>query len=383
MGKNYYDILGVDKNADDDAIKKAYKKQALKWHPDRNAGSEAASAKFKEVSEAFEVLSDKNKRAVYDQFGEEGLKGAPPPDAGGTGGFSGFPGAGGAGFGSGGFPGGATFTFTSGPGGGSRGGYHPSDPNSIFEQFFKSFSMGGGMGPGSHRAAFGDDDDDPMMGSGMPGGFFNMGGAGMGGMPGGGPGARTKRPTRKAPTEPSQPNEVVRPLKVKLEDLATGVTKKLKVTRRLLTGEQVEKTLEIVIHPGYKAGTKFRFKGEGNEREGAEPQDLVFELEEIPHDRFTRDGNDLIITEKLSLLEALAGNGGNRQIVAIDGRRPSIAVPASIVKPGTQTRVPGYGMPIRKEGQIKSYGDLIVKWDIVFPDRLTSGQKEGLRKVLG
>ncbi|CAG8632849.1 14578_t:CDS:2, partial [Acaulospora colombiana] len=85
MGKDYYKILGVERSADDDAIKKAYKKQALKWHPDRNAGSEEASAKFKDISEAFEVLSDKNKRAVFDQFGEEGLKGgAPPPDASGV-----------------------------------------------------------------------------------------------------------------------------------------------------------------------------------------------------------------------------------------------------------------------------------------------------------
>jgi DnaJ family protein B protein 4 len=94
----------------------------LKWHPDRNNGSEAASKKFKEISEAFEVLSDKNKRAVYDQFGEEGLKsGGPVPGQGsGPEGFSNF----------GGFPGGATFSFSSsGPG----GGFAPTDPQKIFE----------------------------------------------------------------------------------------------------------------------------------------------------------------------------------------------------------------------------------------------------------
>jgi DnaJ homolog subfamily B member 4 len=82
-----------------------------------------------QISEAFEVLSDKNKRAVYDQFGEEGLKGGggPPPGAGSPGGFPGF----------GGFPGGASFSFSSGPGGfgrgGSSSGFSPSDPNKIFE----------------------------------------------------------------------------------------------------------------------------------------------------------------------------------------------------------------------------------------------------------
>ncbi|KAJ3265504.1 hypothetical protein HK104_006283, partial [Borealophlyctis nickersoniae] len=137
-GKDYYGILGVSKDADEETLKKAYRKQALKWHPDRNPNNkEMADRKFKEVSEAYEVLSDKNKRAVYDQFGEEGLKGGMPNGAGG--GAGGFP----AGFsfggpGGGGFPGGPTFTFTSGgPGGG--GGFRPFQPSSaedIFRQFF-------------------------------------------------------------------------------------------------------------------------------------------------------------------------------------------------------------------------------------------------------
>ncbi|CAG8743010.1 11553_t:CDS:1, partial [Acaulospora colombiana] len=135
--------------------------------------------------------------------------------------------------------------------------------------------------------------------------------------------------------------------------------------------------------PGQKAGTKFRFKGEGNERPNGESQDLVFVIEELPHERFTRDGNDLVTTEKITLLEALTGTGGTRQIRVPDGRRPSVTIPASVVKPGSQTRVPGFGMPIRKAGETKQNGDLIVKWDIEFPDRLTSSQKEGLKKILG
>lgn len=79
MGKDYYGILGVGKEASEEDLKKAYKKQALKWHPDRNQDKkEQAEEKFKDIAEAYEVLSDPKKRKIYDQFGEEGLKGGIP-----------------------------------------------------------------------------------------------------------------------------------------------------------------------------------------------------------------------------------------------------------------------------------------------------------------
>ena len=76
MGKDYYNILGVNKNATGEEIKKAYRRLALKYHPDRNKDDPSAEGKFREASEAYEVLSDPKKRSTYDQFGEEGLKGA-------------------------------------------------------------------------------------------------------------------------------------------------------------------------------------------------------------------------------------------------------------------------------------------------------------------
>ena len=150
MGKDYYKILGVSKSANDDEIKKAYKKAALKWHPDRNKDNETtAKKKFQDVGEAFEVLSDKNKRTIYDQYGEDGLKGGiPTADAEG----GAFPGMGG--FSAGG-PGGGTRTFRFSTSGGNpfggAGGFHPSDPNDIFAQIFggaSPFGIGGmgGMG---------------------------------------------------------------------------------------------------------------------------------------------------------------------------------------------------------------------------------------------
>ncbi|KAH9856621.1 hypothetical protein C2E23DRAFT_808311 [Lenzites betulinus] len=375
MGTDYYKLLGVSRDASDDEIKKAYKKMALKWHPDRNAGSEDASKKFKEISEAFEVLSDKQKRTIYDQFGEEGLKGGgvPPQGAGGPGGgFSSF----------GGFPGGQTFSFTSGPGGsfgsGGRSGFSPTDPNKIFEQIFGMGGLGGmgGFGGGRSRSMgsmgnmFTQDIDDDMNGS-----FF-------GGMPGGMPnsGRASPRPTR--PSAPSPPSEITRPLKVSLEDLYSGATKHLKVGRRLLNGGTEEKVLEIQISPGWKSGTKVRFPRAGNEQPSGEAQDLVFVVEEKPHERFVRDGNNLVAHVKIPLVDALTGSGSKQVVEHLDGRKIQVPVPFGIVKPGQETILPDEGMPIRKEGSVKKKGDLIVKWDIVFPERLTATQKEDIRKAL-
>ena len=93
--KDYYEVLGVGKSASDDEIKKAYRKLAIKYHPDKNPGDKEAEVKFKEVSEAYEVLSDKQKRARYDQFGHAGVNGGA---GGGYGGFSGNPFGGFSGF---------------------------------------------------------------------------------------------------------------------------------------------------------------------------------------------------------------------------------------------------------------------------------------------
>jgi DnaJ-class molecular chaperone len=129
MGKDYYHILGLSKSATDDEIKKAYRKLALKYHPDKNKSPEAEE-KFKLLAEAYEVLSDKKKRDIYDQFGEEGLKG----------------GGGGSGGGFGGGGSGPHFTYS----------FH-GDPRQTFAQFFGTenpfemfFNMGG-LGVGGHH----------------------------------------------------------------------------------------------------------------------------------------------------------------------------------------------------------------------------------------
>ena len=130
-GKDFYDILGLSRGANESEIKKAYRKLAMKWHPDKNQDNkDFAEKKFKAVSEAYEVLSDPKKKDLYDQFGEDGLK---------------------EGFGGG-------------------GGFNASNAEDIFAQFF-----GGGMGGGGPFGGMG----------GMPGGGFGGMPGGMGGMPGG------------------------------------------------------------------------------------------------------------------------------------------------------------------------------------------------------
>ena len=185
-----------------------------------------AELKFKEIAEAYDVLSDDKKRKIYDQFGEEGLK------QGGPGGGGGFPG---------GMPGGFTYEF--------RG-----DPHDIFT---KMFGGGGGFG------GFGGFDDDFM--SGMGGGGMGGGGMGgmpffMGGMPGGMGGMMGQQP-------------FLADLKLTLEELYSGVTKKLKITRKSVTpGRATEHTFEIKVQPGWKAGTKLTFKGEGDEARKGQAQ---------------------------------------------------------------------------------------------------------------
>jgi DnaJ family protein B protein 4 len=235
------------------------------------------------------------------------------------------------------------------------------------------------MGRGGRNPFSFDDVDLSFGGGAVPGGLFGS----MGGMPGGF--SRTgPQPQRKASTKKpeSAASEITRPLKVKLEDLLTGTTKRLKITRKLLTEEHEERVIEIDISPGYKAGTKIRFPHAGNEREGEEAQDLVFVVEEAPHDKFTRDGNNLITIETLTLVDALTGTGSTRTITGLDGKRVPVPVPVAVVKPGAQTKIPGHGMPVRKEGQVRSRGDLIVKWDIVFPDKLSTSQRDAVRAAL-
>lgn len=250
----------------------------MKWHPDKNQDNPQAAEKFKECSQAYEILSDPEKRKTYDQFGLEFLLrggSAPPPGenpfagAGGGGGmpegFQGFD------FGGAGMPGGGgarTFHFSTGGGGGPNG-FSFSNPNNIFAEFMRSGGAGGG----------GLDDDDPLASI-----LGGMGGNGRARMRTSFPGAGGD-PYRGGGREATpEVTTVERALPLTLEELFNGVTKKMKIKRKTFdeTGKRTtsDQVLEVPIKPGLKKGSKIKFKGVGDQEEGGK-QDLHFIVEEV------------------------------------------------------------------------------------------------------
>eukprot|EP01028_Stygiella_incarcerata_P006370 TRINITY_DN259_c3_g1_i1.p1 TRINITY_DN259_c3_g1~~TRINITY_DN259_c3_g1_i1.p1 ORF type:complete len:315 (-),score=115.88 TRINITY_DN259_c3_g1_i1:650-1594(-) len=313
MGKDYYQILGVPRDADAETLKKSYRKLAVKWHPDKNpTNKDEATKKFQEISEAFAVLSDEKKRKVYDQFGEEGLKNGVPD-------------------GGGGFQGGG-FTF--------------GDPFELFSRMFEGFGGGGG-------SMFVDGDDDF---GGLFGGGFRRG--------------------------PRKVADVQHNVPLSLEDLFTGTKKKFRIERNVLnpdgrTTRKESKTLEFEVRPGWKAGTKVRFGGDGDEAPGKEAGDVVFVVQEKPNERFVREGNDLVHTVRIPLWKALVGF--DVSVVTLDGRTLTIPI-RDVVDPHHVKVVRGEGMPFSKSPG--SRGDLKIKFIIEFPRFLSDEKKTLIRKAL-
>lgn len=140
----------------------------------------------------------------------------------------------------------------------------------------------------------------------------------------------------------------------------------------------VEEILTIEIKPGWKKGTKITFPEKGNQEPGVIPADLIFVVDEKPHAVFMRDGNDLVLNQEISLVEALTGK--ILELTTLDGR--NLVVPITeIYKPGYEVIVSNEGMPISKEPRRK--GNLRIKFDVKYPSRLTTEQKSDLKRVLG
>lgn len=328
-----YDILEVPPTATENELKKAYRKLALKYHPDKNPN---AGDKFKDISHAYEILSDNDKRATYDRFGEEGLNG----DAG-------------------------------------MGGMGPED---LFSQLF--------------------------------GGSFGFGGG------------------RSRHSGPQRGKDMAHSLKVSLEELYNGTTKKLSLQKNVICAkcngkggkegsvktcpscngngikivvrqigpmiQQVQQTcpecngegsiikekdrckfckgkkiikekkiLEVFIDKGMTDQQKITFSGEADQSPGVTPGDIHIILEEKEHPRFKRKGSDLYYNAKIDLLTALAG--GDFIIKHLDDRILKVnIIPGEIIKNGETKSIYNEGMPTYKRPFDK--GNLIIKFEVEFPD---------------
>ncbi|XP_056277821.1 dnaJ homolog subfamily B member 4 [Pseudoliparis swirei] len=338
MGKDYYKTLGISKGATDEDIKKAYRKQALKWHPDKNK-SAAAEDKFKEIAEAYEVLSDSKKREVYDQYGEEGLKGGSVPTGDGPG---------------------NNFTYT----------FH-GDPHATFATFFGAsnpFEMFFG------RKANGRDDDDMEVDGNDPFGSFtnfNMNGFPRDGHVGpGGPQRRKQDPA------------IIHELRVSLEEVFHGCTKRLKISRKRLnpdarTMRNEDKILTIEIKRGWKEGTKITFPREGDESPNTIPADIVFVIKDKPHPQFRREGSNIVYPVRVSLRQSLCGCSVT--VSTIDGQTCNMKI-TDVIKPGMRKTVAGQGLPLPKNPEQR--GDLVVEFDVNFPEVLPGNAKEVLKRHL-
>lgn len=336
MGKDYYKILGVTKNASAEELKKAYRKMALKWHPDRNPDNPAkATEMFKEIGEAWDVLSDEKKKKVYDQYGEEGLKGGGGGDdsegggGGFPGGFSGFPGVG------------HTVHFTTSSGGGFPGGFRFSarDPFEMFSEVF-----------GSDFADFG-------------------------------PHFRTTTTSTRSAQGPPKDPPIVRDLLLSLDELYLGCSKKMKIERNIKTSSDSRmetKILQVDIKPGFKEGTKITFEQSGDERPNVIAADIIFIVKQKPHPMYVRDGNDLHVKQTISLAQALCGF--EMTIPFLNNEYRTISS-TNVLSPGSILTIPNGGMPLSKQPDRR--GNLVVKVEIRFPTHLNTEEKRYLQQILG
>lgn len=322
MGQDYYNILELTRSGRDAEIKKAYRILALKFHPEKpkNIGDQAVYEKFKQVAEAYDVLSDESKRATYDQFGEEGLKCGVPEGSGSEGG-------------------GSAGAWTSGY------TFH-GNAEKVFRDFF------GGDNP--YQEFFDRVDGDMSM---SYGGLHGRG-------------------------SKKQDPPIERELALSLEEVFHGCTKKMKISRRVMnedghTSSIRDKILTITVKKGWRPGTRITFPEEGDQGPNNVPADIVFIVKDKAHPRFQRIGIDLVYTAKVPLGKALTGC--TVDIHTLDDRTLHIPI-TDIVKPGYNKVVPGEGMRISKDPSQK--GDLIIKFDIEFPQSLMPEKKELIKHAL-
>jgi len=346
---DYYEVLGVSRDVSDAELKSAYRKQALKYHPDRNPGNHGAEEKFKEASEAYQVLSDADKRAAYDRYGHAGVSAA-------GGGFNGSP-------------------F-----GGSV------DIGDIFGDLFgEMFSMGGTGQRGGQRQQRGDDlrfdlavdFEAAMFGSETEVKIRRLEtcGAcnGRGSASGRGPTVCSQCQGRGQVRYQQGFFSVARTCGACggngsiIGDPCQTCRGETRVTKEL--------KLNVKVPPGVENGTRIRYAGEGDAgRWGGTRGDLYVVLAIQPHDFFERDGQNLHCVIPISFPQAALG--AEIRIPAIDGD-VTIKIPEG-TQNGKQLRVRGKGVPVLNDS---GRGDLIVQVLVQVPRKLTRAQRELVAKL--
>ncbi len=347
---DYYELLEVQKSCDDGTLKTAYRKLAMRWHPDKNPGDAQAEARFKAISEAYGVLSDPQKRAAYDRYGHAGVRG-------------------GQGNGAGGSPFGDASPFSD-----------------IFSDIFDQF-MGGGRGRRQGPQRGSDVRHDLQVGFEEA---FHGGEAevalevavecehclGSGGKPG----------SRAQSCGTCQGRGQVRMqngmfIVERACPSCHGSGSVISDPCEHCRGEgrtERRKTLKVKIPRGVDSGTRIRLAGEGEAGpRGGGPGDLYIFIHMKPHPIWKRDGTTLFAQVPMSFVDAALG--GEISIPGLDKQAVEVKIPAG-TQSGRQFRVRGRGMPALNGNGV---GDLVVQVELETPTKLTSRQKELLDEFRG
>jgi molecular chaperone DnaJ len=347
--QDYYETLGVSRDADDTAIKSAFRKLAKEYHPDRNPDDDTSEHRFKEVNEAYEALKDPQKRAAYDQFGHAAFEG------GGPGGQQGF------------------------------NGDFSSSMSDIFDDLFGEFMGGRGGRPGprtmrergndlrynleiSLREAY----DGKSAQIRVPSSVMCETCSGAGTKPGTSPtacrtcggGGKVRATQGFFTIERTCP--ACQGAGEMIDDPCTDCHGSGRITK--------ERTLSVTIPAGVEDGTRIRLANEGEAgMRGGPSGDLYIFLSIAPHEFFQRDGSDIFCLVPISMTTAALS--GNIEVPTVDGGRSRVKIPEGS-QTGKQFRLKGKGMPVMRS---KTQGDMYIQVEVETPKNLTRKQKDLLK----
>jgi len=348
--KDYYEVLGIGKQASDADIKKAYRKMAKEYHPDNNPGDKTAEAKFKEVNEANAILSDAEKRRAYDQFGHS--------------------------------------AFSQQTGGGGWGGVHP-DINDMFSSVFTQMDIGDIFGGGGRarrgprrgadmqmrlpikfeEAVFGTTRDIQMQ-------TYDTCNTCKGSGAAPGTHAETCKKCNGTGTE-RQTRQTLLGVMTSVEACSAcrGEGKVIRdpcVTCRGQGRTRVTKTLQVTVPKGIDDGQQIRLSGKGEVGEkGAQSGDLYISVQVAPHKLFTRSGTNLHLEVPITFVQAAMGD--EISIPLLDGSEEKYTIKGG-TQPGAVINLRGKGVPSLRNN--RNIGDLLVKLNVTVPTQMNDRQKE-------